>query len=147
MRRYSVSGGQTSAASKTSVAIYSTAALRPFIYDVISSFTGTPADNSAEYQAKRCTTTGTSTAFTPLALDPGDPAATGTAGVAHTTEPTYTASSQLLDWDQNVRATFRWIAAPDSELYLPASTNGIGFQCIGIGGSGQANVLTALYRE
>jgi hypothetical protein len=36
--------------------------------------------------------------------------------------PTLTAGATLLNWAQNQRATFRWVAAPGKELVIPATT-------------------------
>lgn len=104
--------------------------VRPGIYDVIIGSDATPADNAFIIKAMRRTAAGTATAFTPVALDGGDPkAATATANANATAEPTYTANSELLDIRINQRATFRWVAAPGGELYVPATAAaGIGFR-------------------
>jgi len=126
-RKYSISGTDTNTASTTGLAFAGTTAVRPMLYDVIISPQGVaPADNACEYQIKRHTAIGTSTAVTPQALDSGDPAAATTAGVNHSVEPTYTANAILLDVGVNMRATFRWVAVPGGELKCPASTNGLG---------------------
>lgn len=137
-RRYSGYGTDTNTASTTQVELRSTTAIRPRIYDILVSSNATPADNSGEYVFKRSTTAGTSTSFTPVALDPGDPAATATFGVNHSAEPTYTANSDLLHFATNQRATFRWVAAPMGELILPAAANGVGLFAAAVGGSAVA---------
>lgn len=146
-RRYGFSGSITSAATKTIWGIAGTSAVRPEIYDLLISSNASPADNSSEWQALRFTAAGTSTAVTPEKLDTGDPAATGVCGKNHSVEPTY-ASVPLLDVALNQRATFRWVAAPGSELVSPATAaNGIGFQCIAIAGSGVAIISHVLFCE
>lgn len=125
-RRYNTSGARTNTAAKTILELRSTTAIRPAIYDVVSGSGATPADAAVEFYLQRITTAGTSTAFTPIALDSGDPAATATSGFNHSAEPTYTASAILLDVAHNQRATFRWVAAPESEIQLPAAANGVG---------------------
>ena len=51
------------------------------------------------------------------------------AGENHTIEPTYTAAAIVLMIPLNQRATFRWVAAPGSELVAPATAaNGFGIQ-------------------
>jgi hypothetical protein len=135
MRKYSGAGQDTNTAATTIVELRSTTAIRPHIYDFILGSDATPADNAAEYVLQRTTTAGTSTAFTPVAIDPGDPAATATFGQAHSAEPTYTAAALLLDIATNQRATFRWVAAPGGELVLPAAANGVGLQVITVAGS------------
>lgn len=125
-RRYSINGSDTNTAATTIIELRSTAAIRPAIYDVTIGSQTTPADAAVDTFLQRTTTAGTSTAVTPQALDSGDPAATATAGKAHSAEPTYTANAILLEIAQNQRATYRWVAAPESELQLPAAANGIG---------------------
>ena len=137
-RRYSGYGSDTNTASTTQVELRSTTAIRPRIYDFLIGSNATPADNSGEYVFRRTTTAGTSTAFTPVALDPGDPSATGTFGVNHSAEPTYTANADLLHFATNQRATFRWVAAPMGELVLPAAANGVGLLAVAVGGSAVA---------
>lgn len=122
----------TNTGSKTIWQLIGSASTRWALYDVVISAGGVaPADNAAEYQFKRLTAACTVTAFTPVALDNGDPATlmtTGTSGCGNTAtiEGTYTANSQLLDIGVNMRATFRWVARERSELIGPASTNGLG---------------------
>lgn len=147
-RNYGTSGATTTAATKTMLTVISAATVRPLIYDVVVSSAATPADNAAQYQFKRCTTAGTVTAFTPIALDNGDPASLSSSGFNASAEPTYTASSQMMDFATNQRATFRWVAAPGGELRSPATAaNGIGLQCIAIGGSGVSTLVTFHFAE
>src|SRR5262245_55467885 len=119
-RRYSGYGTDTNTNSTAQVELRSTTAIRPRIYDFIIGSAATPADNAGEFVFRRTTTAGTCGAtFTPVALDPGDPSATATFGYNHSGEPTYTANNDLLHFAVNMRATFRWVAAPLSELVLP----------------------------
>jgi hypothetical protein len=134
-RRYSIDGEDTNTASTTILELRSTTAIRPRIYDFLLSSDATPADNAGDYLLQRTTTAGTSTAVTPQALDPGDPAAVATAGKAHSAEPTYTSNAILLHVALNQRATFRWVAAPGGEIVLPAAANGVGLLVSNIGGS------------
>lgn len=120
-RRYSVAAQDTNTAATSQVGVTSAATIRPKVYDLICGSDATPADNAAEYNLQRHTAAGTSTAFTPVALDPGDPVSLAASGFNHSVEPTYTANALLLEWAQNQRATFRWVAAPNSELVLPAT--------------------------
>lgn len=125
-RRYSIDGQDTNTAATTILELRSTTAIRPAIYDLVSGSDATPADAAVEVNLQRTTTAGTSTSVTPQALDSGDPAATATAGEAHSAEPTYTANAVLLNFMQNQRATFRWVSAPEGEIKLPAAANGVG---------------------
>ena len=122
-RRYSVAQQDTNTAATSMIGITATAAVRPRIYDLLMSSGGTPADNGVLYLLERHTLPGTNTAFTPVALDPGDPASLTTGGYNHTVEPTYTANSFLLRICHNMRATVRFPAAPDGEIVLPATAN------------------------
>lgn len=126
-RRYAVTGSDTNTAGTTQAGITSTTAIRPILYMIQLSSVATPADNAAEYYVQRSTAAGTSTAFTPVALDPGDPASTASAGVNHSAEPTYTANAYLLRFAFNQRVTFQWVTPPEFGLKMPATAaNGLG---------------------
>lgn len=129
-RSYAITGNATNTQSTTLplVTLISATTVRPKVYDVLMGSDATPADNAAKYAFQRCTTAGTpGSSITPQALDPGDPAALATSGLAvFGGGPTLTANAFLLQWAQNQRATFRWVAAPSKELILPATAaNGI----------------------
>jgi len=134
------------AATKTALIVGSTANIRPRVLRYDCSTTGTPtSDQGIEYQVRRATALGTSTAYTLQASDPSDTAGTPvvTAGTNCTIEPTYAAGSWLIDRAQNPRATYQWAAySPDEEMILPATaSNGIGWQITGAGGAaGNFNV-------
>jgi hypothetical protein len=146
-RRYAISTNDTNTASTTQMGLTSTAAIRPAIYDLLISSSATPASNVGQYQLKRYTAAGTATALTPQALDPGDPAATATAGSNHSVEPTYTANAIMLQVSVNQQATWRWVSAPDGEIILPSTAaNGIGFFTLGTN-SAFAIDTTIHYRE
>lgn len=135
-RRYSVAAQDANTAATTLVGVTSATTVRPRIYDLVCGSDATPADNACEFNLQRTTAAGTSTAFTPIAIDPADPASLASAGFNHSIEPTYTASALLLEWAQNQRATFRWVAAPSSELVLPATAaNGAGVISVTVAGS------------
>lgn len=123
---------QRTASTSASVGTMTADATRPKrmkLYDAILGAQGTVADNPFLYTFQRCTAAGTSTAVTPQPLDPADAATEQDAGENHTIEPTYTAAAILLNIALNQRATFRWVAAPGSELVTPATAaNGIGIQ-------------------
>lgn len=131
-RRYSGYGTDTNTASTTQVELRSTTAIRPRIYHIIVGSAATPADNAVELALRRTTTIGTATSYTPVAIDPGDPAATATFSVNHSAEPTYTANSDLLHFAVNMRATYTWMAYPNGELILPAAANGAGLISVAV---------------
>lgn len=146
-RRYSIDGQDTNTAATTILELRSTTAIRPAIYDLLSGSDATPADNAAEYNLQRTTTAGTSTAVTPQALDSGDPAATATAGEAHSAEPTFTANAIMLNYMHNQRAAFRWVAAPEGEIILPAAANGVAILSVTVAGSAVNTGATIHYVE
>jgi len=60
-------------------------------------------------------------------MDLADRAAQAVAGENHTSEPTYTSNTEVMEIPLNRRATFRWVAAPGSEIVCPATSgDGIG---------------------
>lgn len=145
-RRYSATGSITAAATKTILGLTGGTTVRTAIFDVMLSNFATPADNAAQWQVRRSTVAATGgTALTAPPLDSADPAAVTAVQVAPSAEPTYTASTTLLDIAVNQRASFRWVCAPYSELIAPAtSANGLGLQCIAVNagvGSADATIL------
>jgi hypothetical protein len=135
---YAAQGTQT-AGSKTALTLVSTANGRSRIIEYkLSNVGAVTVDSQFEVQVKRFTAGGTSTAVTPSATDPSDPAATlFTAGSNCTVEPTYTAGVVIDDTGVNPRGIYRWTAYdPSAELILPATaSNGIGFLVATLGGA------------
>ena len=127
MSKYSVSGDGIIAGAdpQTLINLFSVAGgKRGKIYDLVLGSDATPADQAASFELKRTTALGTeASGFAPVPLDPADGASDFDAGIGHSTEPTQTASSELLRFSLNQRASFRWVAAPGSELVIPATTN------------------------
>lgn len=110
------------AANKTLVAAFCSATVkRGKVYDVLVGTNGTPADNAVVWDISRMTVDGTGTAITPTILDPADAAASATSKANYTAEPTVTANSSLFYVGVNQRASYRWVAAPGSELVWPAT--------------------------
>lgn len=109
---------------------------KAWIYDVTFGADGTPADNQVSYVINRQTSTGTRTAAVPPPVDSSDAAALITVGVNTTIEPTITAATQLLEVATNERATYRWVAAPGSELVVPATN------VAGLGGRSKSTAYT-----
>lgn len=154
-RNYNISGNCVSGTGSATLPIMnvvSATTVRPMVYDVTMGFDATPADNAFKFAFQRGTTAGTwggagGAAITPQALDSGDPAAlaTGNQGVC-SVGPTLTASAFLLQWSQNQRATFRWVAAPGSELKLPAAVNSLNLMALVATASVNA-AFTVLYQE
>jgi len=133
MARYSASGSQTlttSAVTALGLAAQSTAH-RNSVYEMWFGNIGAPADLVTVHTVQRITADGSGTAVTPTAIDPADRASQCTCLENHSSEPTYTSNTQLLEIPLNHRATFRWVAAPGSEIITPATdNNGIGFTAL-----------------
>jgi hypothetical protein len=128
MAKYAITGIQStvSGAYKTALSVFAsntTALRRGKVYDVLIGTNGTPADNYLQWDISRMTVDGTGTAVTPNPLDPADAAALGAAKNNYTVEPTVTANSSLFNVGVNQRASYRWVAAPGSELVYPATAN------------------------
>src|SRR5262245_29561866 len=121
----------TSAAKKTITHVSAaTASLRRArVQDILVGTTGLPntTDCAVQYQTVRTSTSiGTGTNATPTPLDLANAASDTVGTVNHTAEPG-TIGANLLDIALNQRASQRWVAAPGSELYLPATNlSGIG---------------------
>lgn len=103
-----------------------TQARRGQIYDIMIGADGTPADNAITWDVSRQTVAGTGTTAAPVLLNPADAAFLGLSLANYTVEPTVTAASSLFNIAINQRASYRWVAAPGSELVYPATTaNGL----------------------
>jgi hypothetical protein len=128
------------AAYKTLTAVYNSATVRRIkVYDILVGTNGTPADNYIEWDVSRMTVAGTGSAATSLALDPADAAAASLSQVNCTAEPTVTAGSDVFYVGVNQRASYRWVAAPGSELVAPATAaNGFVLRARSAGYTGTA---------
>lgn len=99
-----------------------TAALRrQKVFDILIGTNGTPADNYMEFDLSRQTADGTASSVTPTLLDPADGAMAGSAKANYTAEGTITANSSCFYIGLNQRASYRWVAAPGSEIVTPAT--------------------------
>jgi len=103
---------------------------RAKVYDLLVGVTGTPADTMIYWSFQR-TTTGSTTAFTgyassvALALDTADSLTAMSVVVNSCQETAYTYSATSYPWyvGVNQRASYRWVAAPGSEIVLPATSS------------------------
>lgn len=97
---------------------------RAKIYDLGFGCGASPADNAFTWIIQRCTTAGTGASLTPNSLDPADTlASTIVAKDTLTADGTLTASAFVYAEPLNQRASFRWVAAPYSELIIPATAS------------------------
>ena len=116
------------AADEAVIIVSTDAVVRPAIYDLTVGIQTTPADQNCGFQLSRSTSTGTGgTATAPALLDPASPAASAiTYEGTFSAEPTITTATTMVAWAMNTRATFRWVAAPGSELIVQdTAANGI----------------------
>lgn len=91
------------------------------VYDFMFGQDGTPADNAVTWDISRQTAAGTATAATPNPLDSADGVAATVGAINATAEGTITATSSVFSLAVNQRASYRWVAAPGSELVFPAT--------------------------
>jgi hypothetical protein len=132
MARYSASGSQTltsSAVTALGFAAQSTAH-RNCVYEMWFGNVGAPADQVSVHTVQSITADGSGTSVTPTALDAADRASQCTCLENHTSEPTYTSNTEVLEIPLNHRATFRWVAAPGSDLDPATDNNGLGFKSL-----------------
>jgi len=146
-RRYSIVADQAAATNITIAGLTSASTIRPELYEFLLGCGATPGDLASILHIERFTAAGTSTSFTPVAIDPADPASLAAGGSNHTVEPTYTAAAILYKLSLNQRATYRWVAAPGSGFKAPATAaNGLGLQFQSSGGTA-VHEATFLHEE
>jgi len=137
-----------SSSNQTGLGLTSIAGLRPSVYEFEIGPESAPnaTDCSCVATLQLNTAAGTSTSVTPTPLDPGYQAAKCSAGSAHTIEPTYT----TVVWGPygiNQRASYRWVAAPGSEITIVGTaSNGIGMQIKSSNYTGKEDIIF-LHRE
>ena len=120
MPNYAVTAEENAvtAAFLTAASLTRGASKRAKLYDIKFSHAAAPADTAIHWDLSRHTVAPTVTAVTPLPLDTADGAAVTAAGEAASAEGTVTADSAMLDFDLNQRTTWRWVAAPRSEIVI-----------------------------
>jgi hypothetical protein len=104
---------------------------RQKLYDILVGTNGTPADNFMEYDVTRATITATAAAFTAFisslssnwTLDPADASIVAGVAINSTAEGGITATTEAWYVGVNQRASYRWVAAPGSEIVLPATSS------------------------
>ena len=120
---------------------------RSKIYDILIGTNGTPADNFVEWDVSRVTASSTSTALAPQPLDAADSVSLLNVTVNSSTFGTITTGSNVFYIGVNQRASYRWVAAPGSELVAPAtSSNGFQLRCRSAAYTGTATG-TILFQE
>jgi len=133
--------------TKSLLSLSSTAAIRPSIYDFYLGSSATPADNALLWKCQRHIGPGTNSPFAAVALDSADPAATATAGYAHSVEPNYVTNAFLFWIALNQRATHRAILDPNRPLTMPAvGSSGASYFVVHSSFTGTVD-MTAYYYE
>jgi hypothetical protein len=123
--RYATPAFQTpnGSAYKGMVEIKGGTSHRLWFYDFLFGASGTPSDSTITYAIIRTTgVAGVGSAVVSEALDPADVATTTTNLEDLTTEAT-TAGIELFELAVNVRASYRWVAAPKGEIVVAATAN------------------------
>ena len=93
------------------------------IYDILVGTNGTPADNAMEFSMGRMTAPSTSSIISAQPLDLADAVMASGAVANSTTEGTFTSSAEVFYVGINQRASYRWVAAPGSEIVYPATSS------------------------
>lgn len=147
MASYAISAQDTNTANTTMVALTGGTGVHPVIYDWMIHPDSAPTDTHVSYALQRYTAAGTSTSVTPQPLKTPSPAATSTAGRAHSVEPTYTANAYLAMMGGYSRAMLRWQTDPEYGLGVPpTASNGIGCLVLAVG-TAQSVQTTIHFRE
>jgi len=146
--RYAATGRRAYAANKTILTIGNPGSgvlRRPRLYYVGLSSRDVPIDHSLNYDIRRCTALGTSTAVTPAPLDSNDPASVAVAGENHSVEPTYASATEFHDQAFNLKATDKWQTAPEWGIIIPATaSNGLGIELLAASG-GTPNIEATVH--
>lgn len=127
----------------------STPTCRGRISDLLVGGIGTPGDNSADFYVGRTTAVGTEgSGLIPNNLDPGGPLGDFDSGLGvFSAEPTYTSAKQLMGFQMNHRATFRWQANFGYELLMSATVScGAGIKTV-TSSSTQSHGCTIFFEE
>jgi hypothetical protein len=109
---------QAQTAAKTLMEIPAAADSVVFVERIYIKQTSFDTSENLGSTVQRITTTGTGTATTPVPLQVGDAAYGGAPETNSTIEPTYTASTMLLEEGFNVLSGLLWTPANDDEVIV-----------------------------
>lgn len=119
--------------STTSGATVSGMLRRGKLYDILVGTNGTAADNYMEWDVVRCTmgtssvlAGGISSLSSNFTLDPADVQISALIGINSSVETAFTAGTEQWYVGVNQRASYRWVAAPGSEIVYPAASSATG---------------------
>lgn len=122
MRCYGVNGSGANTSGNGLLHVVGTAAIRPAVFDLMVGARAAPADYACTYDVARGSGAASGGgAVTPNPLVPTDPASTSS-GYQNSTGGS-TKGVILLSFSCNQRCTFRWVAAPGSELVCTLAAN------------------------
>lgn len=127
------------------------------IYDILVGQPATPADTYLQWDVMRISAAGSSqntfagaltSASSLFACDPADGSAIAFISANSSIETNVTAIADLWSVAINQRASYRWVAAPGSELTYPAvSSAGLALRALGAGSyTGQVSA-TVMFQE
>lgn len=119
-------------------------------YDILVGTNATPADAFLVFNVSRLTaTSANATIGVANPLDPADGASVTVVGGTYTAGcSAITSSSTLWQVPINQRASYRWVAAPGSELVTPATaSNGLALIAYGSSGAGPSCMGTVYWQE
>ncbi len=135
MPSFNVFHNATNTASTTvpMLSLMGTATSQIGIYEINSGSDAT-ADNAIKYSIRRNSARGTQSAtVTPTAADQNvTQAALTTCDTAWNINPTITASSDVLQWGQHQRGTYRWVAYDYTKFIRSQAGTGKGFSLMSV---------------
>jgi hypothetical protein len=147
MLLFATTGRRQHGANKTvlSVGNPSSNPRRASVFFIELSSRDTPVDQAINFDVRRCTALGTSTAVTPTKFDEAGEASLMVSGENHSVEPTYTSAKELIDTSFNLKSTYRFQTAPEWGFIIPATaSNGIGVELLAAS-SGTPNIESTIH--
>lgn len=150
MSRFSVFGEEVTTATTTLLYVVNGAANQRILmlYDLIVGSPATPADQAADFAIRHVTAenmTPGGTAVTPQNLNFEGQAALSNGVEAPTGEPTMDAP-EYVRFSLNQRATFRWVASPNGELFGANATDD-GWAMFVVASTAAYNVTVTLHYD
>jgi hypothetical protein len=145
--------------STTSLATITGMLRRGKLYDILIGTNGTPADNFLEFDVCRATmgtsstlAGGISSLSSNFGLDPADNQFSSLLGTNSSIETAFTPTTEAWYVGINQRASYRWVAAPGSEIVYPAissigPSNGLLVRARSAAYTGTATVTTLVQEQ
>jgi hypothetical protein len=120
-------GSQAQTAAKTLIEIAAPSDAVVLVERIWLKQTSFDTSENLGVKVQRITTTGTGTATTPEPLQVGSAAFGGTVETNSTIEPTYTASTEIIEDGFNVLSGYLWTPANDDEILVISPSALLGF--------------------